>query len=82
MLLGVMSVDMPGEMTPHDYLLSKGWLYMEAVYPYRDPQHKLSTYTLQDALEIQRKRDSIVDWGICGSCGWVHDGDKLCTATR
>ena len=65
MLLGVMSVDMQmqSEMTPHDYLLSKGWLYMEAVYPYRDPWHKLSTYTLQDALEIQRERDSI-DWGI------------------
>ena len=74
-------MQMQSEMTPHDYLLSKGWMYREAVYPYRDPQHKLSTYTLQDALEIQRERDSI-DWGICGSCGWVHDGDKLCTMER
>ena len=59
---------MLGEMTPHYYLLSKGWLYIEAVYPYRDPQHKLSTYTLQDALEIQRERDSI-DWGILDHVG-------------
>ena len=81
MLLSVMSVDMPDEMTPHIYLISKGWLYREAVYPYRDPLHKLSTYTLRDALEIQRERDSI-DWGICGSCGWIHDGDKLCTMTK
>ena len=69
-------------MTPHDYLMLKGWIFNKgAVYPYRDPRHKLSTYTLQDALEIQRERDrDSIDWGICGSCGWVHDGDKLCTA--
>uniref|UniRef100_A0A6M3JS63 Uncharacterized protein n=1 Tax=viral metagenome TaxID=1070528 RepID=A0A6M3JS63_9ZZZZ len=68
---------------PNAYLISKGWLYRDAVYPYRDPWHKLSTYTLDDALKIQKERDRDgIDWGVCGSCGWVHDGDKLCTMGR
>ena len=42
----------------HCWLLQHRWKYNQDahVYPYRDPWHKLSTYTYDDAIELQHFR--------------------------
>jgi hypothetical protein len=53
----------PVSQADRDYLISRGWRvdqwHADDYMCWRDPKARLSLYTEQDALDVQRRRDAL-----------------------